>query len=771
MSAQHLLSYLPGLPLTRLGDDAPAGLLVVSLPVPRQAPAAWSLNGQPTHAQPLGHWPGEPSPGPRRLLLGADAGGRAPEVIHLTEGRVPPDTPAPTAEMVVFDHADIAGLGEFYYERSYLKINWGGRWFGLAMGMRVRGEVHWWEHCQLVVRAQSPAGLEIEMGGNIPWEQTTLEALRACPDRGLHPHIHRHNALSAHVYARLHANGVCEIYAHHINSMFVDDGGDLPDAVPVLGLCGGDPSGFAAQCGVWDGARTGLQVDGTAFDLTDVAHLATPEQPGRVDVDGDFLVLQPYLGVAWYGGPYTEGRLGSPWYCRAEQQRIPRGFARTLRFSASLNPARPPRVARYLAPAWWYGVCEEFLPRPLLPVSNLYDATLESARRWFHRYMIPAGYEEGILPNQHRGDPAERTTPAAEGDAPGAMFLIAYRTGDPQDYDGAMRASYAFLDVFVDHAVKRVRMQGYPPPTGALPLMRMQSGIFAWLESGDPYCLLTAETVLDAAYAWHKNSWPRSAVGRDARFVPSLVLLYRYNNDRHSLQRARDVIADVGAAQWPDGSFGDQGGGAGIHGAAAYLAKPWMSWLATFGVLDYLECVPDDAEAQAIVTRCVNWLMAERAPRRAPDGRQVMGWTYQHAFRGKPLPDYTPPPPPTPGMHLFHFDYLARLLPWMSFRTGDPAYFDAWAESYDGRGPERSASYWEGISAFLFLPWLQARLWQARLTPDGVALAPAWFGPRTPAEGVIHTPAGPLPVAWRDGAVHLPEHAPCPVVLHIKEKV
>lgn len=762
--SDDLLRFLPNLPLTRLGDDRPAGLLVTSLPLPRNAPRTWSLNGRPTHAAPLGHWPGEPSPGPRRLLLAADHQGDAPETIQLTEGRHTPETISPTAELVVFEHADIEGLGDFYFERSYLKISWGGRWIGLALGMRVRGEVHWWEHCNLVVRAQSAECLEIEVGGTIPWELLTLEGWRGAPDRALHPHIHQHNWLNGHLYARLHANGVCEIYAHHINSMFVDDGGDLPDAVPVLGLRTEGVDGFTAQCGVWDGNRDTLRVGETVLDLADVAHLATPEKPGKVSVDGDFLVLQPYLGIEWYGGPYTEGRLGSPWYCRAEQQIIPRGFARTLRFSASLNPARSPHVARYLAPAWWYGLCEEFQPWPLLPVSNRYDATLESARHWFHKYMIPAGYEEGLMPNQHSGDPAERTTPAAEGDAPGAMFQMAYRTGDPTDYDCAMRASYAFLDVFVDHAVKRVRMQGYPPPTGALPLMRMQSGIFAWLETGDPYCLLTAETVLDAAYAWHKNSWPRLAVARDSRFVHSLVLLYRYNNDRRSLVRARDVIADVGAAQWSNGSFGDQGGGAGIHGAGAYLSKPWMGWLATFGVLDYLEVVPDDADAKAIVYRFVDWLMSERDYRRTPDGRQILGWTYQHTFKGKPLPGHNPPPGPMPGMHLFHFDYMARLLPWCAFETGDPIYFEAWADSYDGRGPERSASYWEGISAFLFLPWLQARLWNARPTADGIHLDPADFGPRTPSEATVHTPYGPLHLRrGEDGSIEIVGEAPCKV--------
>ena len=201
MSGDHLLSYLPELPLSRLGEEEPAGLWVTSLPVRPGAGSAWTLGGRPTHVTPLGKWPGTPSPGPRRLLLGADAGGNAPGTIRLAEGRADPGTAPPTAEMVTFAHASIEGLGTFYWERSFLKIAWGGQWLGLALGMRVHGEAHWWEACNLVVRAESAGCLEIEMGGAIPWELLTLEDLlaRELSIRHFHPHIHKHNWLNGHL--------------------------------------------------------------------------------------------------------------------------------------------------------------------------------------------------------------------------------------------------------------------------------------------------------------------------------------------------------------------------------------------------------------------------------------------------------------------------------------------------------------------------------------------------------------------------------------------
>ena len=50
--------------------------------------------------------------------------------------------------------------------------------------------------------------------------------------------LHKHNWLNGHIYARLHANGVCEVFAHHVNTRFFDDGLELLDAVPVIGLHG-----------------------------------------------------------------------------------------------------------------------------------------------------------------------------------------------------------------------------------------------------------------------------------------------------------------------------------------------------------------------------------------------------------------------------------------------------------------------------------------------------------------------------------------------------
>jgi hypothetical protein len=748
-----LLRYLEKLQLNRLGDEETAGLLMASLPLPRHAPQNWGFAERPTSVKPLGKWYDAASP--RRLLLIADNPGAAPATVGLARGAEhAPAEPLPEAAMEVFAHAPAEDLPYYYWERSFLKIAWRGRFIGLAMGLRVKGEIHWWEACNLAVKNRTPQCLEIEMGGAIPYEVTTGAMMKNYEGKE-NPYVHKHNWVNGHIYARLHANGVCEIFARHVNSMFFDDGADFKQAVPVIGFKTDDGAQAPAGAdGIWDGSRQALNLNGVALDLTDVARLATPAKPGRLNTADGFVVLQPYRGAELYGGWLTENRLGTAWFWQAEQEIFPRGMARTLRFIVSLNPARAPRVARYLAPAWWYGMCEEFQPRPILPATNEYDESIRTAREWFQRHMIPAGFEEGMTPQCEVPSPTHRITPSGEGDIPAGLFQSAYRTGDPRDFDCALRSTYAMVDIFVDHATKRTRFPGHHAGAVALPLQRMHGAIAAWLETGDDYLLNTARAVIENAYWWHKNSWPRRAIGRDARFSHTQMVLYRYLGEELYLDRTRDVIADVAVAQWPDGSFGDQGGGTGVHSHAAYIIKPWMGCMATVGVLDYLEHFPDDPTALAVVRKFADYLMRERAPRRLdrhPTDKETgmaTGWTYQHTFKGKLLPGMTIPPGPTAGMHLLHLDYLARLMSWYSFKTGDPKYFAAFAESYAGAGFPRNGAYFSGTQVFLFIPWLEDRLWNATITEKGVEVAAVYLGPQTPPTATIATPEGPVEMKW-----------------------
>ena len=748
-----------GLTLQRLGPAQPAGLYLTSLPVPPRVSPTLALGRRATTAIPLGQWPGAPAGSPRRLLLAADGGPKpAPEKLKVSRRGPAPAGAPPAAEAFRFAESPEKF---FYWERHSLRLTWGGHTLEIAMGLRTKGAVHWWEACRLVVLDETPACRTVEMGGCIPLELFTLQDLKDCPGYR-NRFLHHHNWLNGHVYARLHANGVCEVFAHHVNSKFFDDGLPLMNAVPVIGFRVDGVAVDAAPAdlaGPWDGSRTGFALGPVKFDVPEVARLATPQQPGSVAAADGFVVWQPYLGMELFGGICPRDKTGDPYIFKAEQQIIPRGMARTLRFTLSLNPDRPAAVQRYLAPAWWFGVCEEFSPAPLLPVHNDYDAALGRMRRWLKRFIRRGGFEDGSVPRGASGTEVPFPEPGWEGDVPYGQFQAAWHSGDADEYHDAMRSAWYVTDVATEHAAKQVRMHGYPPNGFSVPMNRVLAHVGAWLECGDPFPLNAAEAIIEQSYRTHKNSWPRMAVGRDACFIRGAMLLWRFTAQAYYQRIARDSIRDVGASQRACGSFGDQGGGSGLHMWAAYVTKPWMGLMAVGGVLDYLELHPDDEEALGIVKRFADWLLRERY-----DHDGVMGWGYQHDYHeGREFINFIGATPAIlPGNHLWHVEYLARLMMFCSLHFRDPAYFAAWEESYRGSYKDEGAGDHSCAQGFQFLPWLQARLWRAELTADGsVAARPVWLGARTPRSGTLVTPAGAVALSWEtpDGAAPRPAAA------------
>ncbi len=741
---------LKRIPLTRLGDERPAGLWITSLPWPRKDAQPCSLDGEPTYCRPLGQWPGEPEGRPRRLLLVADGGDRAPERLRLTTEPVLATAQPPTAENECFERSS-----EPYtvWERHRLRIRYQGLSLALAMGLRTGETWHWWEACRMVVREETASCRVIEMGGAIPLVHSQRSASDA--EGFANPWLHKHHWLYGHIMVRLHTNGVCEVYARHVNSKYVDEGDDLSPAVPVIGMWSDDAPCAADMplCGAWDGSCEEFTFGNVKFDVAEVARLATAEHPGRMDGADDMLVWQPYRGFALYGGQPTAQRSGADGHVlRPEEEKILRGMSRTLRFSFSLS-SRSPRIARYLAPDWWYGLCEEFMPAPLLPVYSSPESHMRAARDWLSASVNERGFEDGGMPRGgiRKGKNAtKKMEPGWEGEIPYGQFLAAWRYSDAEDYDLAMRSAYHFSDVIIDHAGNLVRMHGYPPIAFSLPMSRVQGTIAAYLETGDRFLFDAAEKVIDSANRLHRNAWPRMEVGRDACYLRGAMLLYRYFNDLHYLRIAREGVATVAQSQRANGSFGDQGGGSGIHQFSGYVTKPWMGLLAINSVLDVLEMFPDNQELADCARRFADWLMAERTDREG-----VMSWGYQHDFNGgrtyqRRLSD---PVINLPSQAHWHHETLARLLGYCAIRFNRRDYLDAWAESHATKS--KTGGDHPVAAALQFLPWIQAHLWQTKIGTDGeLELRAIHFGPRTFEQAKVHTPDGAIDVSWSgDGRI------------------
>jgi hypothetical protein len=732
--------------LHRLGS-ADAGLAQISLPWPAVAAESLMLGGLPTAAAALGKWPGADAP--RRLLLTADLpDGEAPTQLQVRPGDVSDVRAAapPVAAAVCFARSADPG---FIWERHRLDISMGDRRLGIAMGLRTAGAIHWWEACRLSVIDETPLCRTIVMGGAIPHVLTDGETLRAHSGYS-NPWLHVHNWVNGHLFLRLHANGVCEVFAHHINSRFFDDGRDLADAVPVIGFAAPSRPDDTLATGNWDGSCTAFKLGGIAFDVSEATRLASAAHPGRMDVVDDFVVWQPYMGAALYGGVCPQQLTGDPWIVCPEDRLFPRGMARTLRFSFSLS-SRSPRIARYLAPHWWYGLNRELQHAPHLPVATADDWRLDACAIWARHSATSGGFEDGAVP---RGAPynAEAREPGPhepgwDGDVPWAQLLMAYRSGREDDYLWALRSAYHMTDVITDHAAKMMRMHGYAPVAFSVPMNRVPGTLGAYLETGDPYLLETAEAVTEASYRTHRNSWPRLAVGRDACFVRGAVMLYRYFDNHHFRRIAEDGCMAIVESQRADGSFGDQGGGTGIHQWAAYISKVWMACLGTSCVLDYLDIFPDTPQMAGCIVNLADWLLETAWER---DG--VYGWSYQQNFDGRPQFHN-----PTSGQVVqlptakqWHHDQIGRIMLFASLQTGRADYADAWARSLETMGPAGGGHSMAATAEFL--PWVQSRLWQATPVAGGWQITARHIGPRTPTAATLAAPTGDISVSW-DGTV------------------
>ncbi len=701
------LSDLPEA-LTLLEPAPPqAGLWRVSLPWPECPPQSLALGGAPTHSVPLGAWPGREWP--RRQILTALASGAPPEEAALgVAGAGPVGGPLPQVRAVL--HASSPYRAD-YWETHALELAWGEASLGLMLGLRTGGEVHWWEACRLVVLEETPLCTTVEMGGAIAHHRPPFgddEASRAVR----RSFVHRHNWLNGRLHVRFYRNGVCEIHAHHINSKFFDDGLPLEDVVPVVGF---RLAGELPPAGPWVGGPARFRAGGVGFDLGDAARLATPEQPGAwMHGEPGWLVWQPYAGVELFGGRTAEEVSGDAWIIRPETRSFPRGMARTLRFSLSLSAASP-SIARYIAPASWYGACREFSAEPLEPVPTE-SAAVDEAREWLRAGAVPGGFEEGAIPRyQDRvwGEGTPRHEAGWDGEVPYAQFLDAWHSGCGEAYARALRSAWHFTDVAVDHAVKLVRMHGNPPHAFSLPMNRMQGTLAAYLETGVPFLLETARAVVANAHWQHLNSWPRHTVGRDACYVRGAVLLYRYFGESFYLEIAREGAVALAQSQGADGSFGDQGGGTGLHQRAGYLNKPWMGLLGLQGVIDYLEHAPaparDAALLEGAVRRFADWLLAEQWER---DGWHT--WSYEHAFLGeRRIFTSATEHRPLPTRERWHQETLARILGFCTFRFGDPAYLQAWRASFiDALHPPGTHTLSSNAVAPVleYLPWLAMKL-------------------------------------------------------------
>ena len=712
----------------------------LSLPVPRGRCGHYSLAGNPTQHEAVGfredHDGG--SSIRRAILLGTAPG--APEQLTVRGGDCPsgPFT-GPEAELrVVEQRSDIA----LVYEIDELVLRMADRWIGIRIGLLTDEGLHWWQWVRLETIAEGPICRSYRAMGAAPVHFETDADIPEPRQYARYPWLHRHNHVRCEAFARCYANGVIELSLRHINGRFFTEGGDVEGVVPVFA--------FRAQdLGPWSEGQTTevplrWQMGEVVLDTGDAAHLANEERPAKAWREDDLIIYQPYEGMEALAGENRAERKGDPYLVRAGDRLIPKGMARTVRLTASLGDA-PPEVAVYLAPDWWYGLCEEFGAEPLLPVRDECDEVIRTAEEWLNTNLYQDCFDDGAqCRTKIKRDDGGPGDTGWEGETPFAHLLAAYRSGSSRTYDLAIRSCYHVADVATDHALFAVRMHAYESDAQSLPMARIMGHFGGYLETGDPYLSEIAMAVIETAYWWDRSYWPRRSIGRDAVYIRGLIFLYRYTGERFYLKRAREAIGRVMAVQHPDGSYADQGGTTGVHGGVNLVVKPWMGCMATEPMIDYLEHVEDE-EVAAAALRFADWLLASRVEQ---DGDKY--FTYQVGFGDQThYQNIHGAAWELPSKNRWHLEYLARVLGWASLRSGKPDYYQAWLESFIGGGGRVEGDFVSG-KILQNLTWLRAKLWSPRWIDNRVELSPRPDLTGSASEARISTPEGEIGVSSDD---------------------
>lgn len=610
--------------------------------------------------------------------------------------------------------------------------------FCLRMGLRWRDELHWWEWVRLETLWTSSVVSAYRVGGSAQVYPLTIEDV--FPD---HKNIrksdwlHRQNWLFTEVYLLCFANGVVQCHCRHINNHQFDEGREHKDVTPVIAFSQPDAQNIDRA---WTGEQPMIPLGSAMLNLTDCSSLVSPAHPGSLRTRDGLVLFQPYEGVE-IGGDSAKLTGTDGLFYRAHERIMPRGVARTVRFTLGLGQAAPV-LTRFTVPEWWYAVSGDLWPDCALPV---HDA-------WNDR--IDATYEDAVVRREGSGRFDDHCAALSrEGETPYAQFIHAYRSGILEHWQRAIRDAYHMADIAFDHATETIRMHNYPfDGTMSPPLFRTIGMLFGYLETGDPYLRECTESASLKFLCLDRQNWPRNSYGRDGASIRGLVFLADYLGSDQYRDWARECLGRLIQCQLPDGSYHDQGGAPGVHAIGQLPIKPWMANLATNPVVDYLQRWPEDEPLWQALLKYGQFLVASGTQR---DG--TVRWPYQVSYGGMdydPWKEFFQPGSEyakLPDQSVNICGYKARTLSVISNRARDPLYFDAWVKFYEKYWANRPPDdrRWSVIKSLYTLPYAQAHAWNAHWRNGRVEIDPVPSLHRTELEGTIQTPRGPVTVTIR----------------------
>ena len=567
-------ALLPELELRRTGSsEAQVGM--ISLPLPRAYAGRLRIDHPHADMRPVAWW--ERDTVARRAIAYVLDHGTVPETLTLTD--VPARPAAPSAawqfrteatirreSYTARPFANIEALrgvpaSQCFTAQAQVELTYAGRRLVIQAGATGPcGGPHFWESVQIDPLWANAVAQGIRIGGVIYNEDTYLQA---------------------DIYLVLFANGVADVAAHFVNTKLHIRGYDF-QGLPVLRLAGDavrpHPASFPA-----DGLR--VRMGDAELNLADAAILFSEEYPARIEAAGSDALFYP---VSRTFNPQVQDAPPTEW---------PVGAARTVRFQLSLSAA-PPVVARYTVSAWWYALCGEPWPGGILPVHGVCDrlgrTVCDLAREAMTRGRFDGGCGKGV-----GGSDAKGASGCAgnDGDAGSGILRNYHHTGCAELLRDGLDFCYFWADLMVDHTDFTVRqwVGGWGWKTCAY--TKFRDVFLAYLETGDPYLLDTAEMVAEAYWAWFRVNWPRCSIGRDNFELGAWALMWRFMDSPHARDRTVELARMTTTVLDSRGTIGGQMG-AGPH--PGHLSSLYMTGVTMIALEEAAEAAVEKGDPRML---------------------------------------------------------------------------------------------------------------------------------------------------------------------------
>ncbi len=748
------ISSQDGVVARLVGDCESARTGLMFLPAAKGVQGVPVLEGVTSQAQPLAFRYDESGVrSPRHYLVAGIADDELPESVDVnwTTGEDAPASDPPALGEIETVVVDSKTRGVLIREVGELRIKGASGTLGIRMGLETTDGVLWWEWVTPTCLWSGPICSSWRVGGYAPARIESDDEAVIRRFGYMHPEVHRHNWVYCEVHLLMFANGVVRIHARHVNNRFFDRGRDLKDVRAVIGFSTTDDTGVEGP-DQWEAVRdTQLRIGQVTLNLEDAATLSGDEQPAQMRLIDKMLCWCPYAGIEVAGRPHNPAQDRTiTKLVTADDRRIPRGVARTVRFVVGLGSA-PPRIARYSLPPWYHAVCGNLWPDNALPVIGMTQSLMEAGAKWLCENMQKDCFDDGSVARSTRrqAGPDDPVEPGWEGETPFAMLRYYYLTGDGDVLQAALRDAYNVADVATDHTDMAVRMHGHRFGARSLPMQRVLGMVAGYLETGDPYLLETAQAVVDHAYWWDRSNWPRRSIGRDAAYVRGLLALSDISDHEHYIERAREALRRFSERQLEGGAFTDQGGTAGFHGNVNAIVKPWMNCIMSEAMLDLLERT-DDSIVEAAALGIAEWL--ESVALRDDEGRVFWAYKYKHGDNeGLPwAPEQRFPLHARPRA----MPYVFRVLMRAGMRTGDPRFTNLCLENLRIDSENRRMMDQTANKNVEQTSWFEAHLWNAHWNRTGLTLSPVPLPDGAEITGTILRPGGSVAIeAVRKGNI------------------